>query len=226
MSEVAARFEDFEDYDRYGRGLWRAYRRRAARLLAAKLGPAPWRVLDLGGGSLLSLPDLVADPRVASWTVVDLVDRLGERPPKVSFVKDDAVRFVTAWSGPPFDAVVCFGLLMYLPPDAARGLLDALPRVMTPGASLLSHEPNASAATRLETGLERAAAADAALLGWSRTLVETHNHPIWWAVAARLGRPRLWEGAAGDALLAAEAAWGGGLDTLAVLRPDAAPTDP
>ena len=29
MNEVAARFEGFEDYGRDGRGLWRAYRRRA-----------------------------------------------------------------------------------------------------------------------------------------------------------------------------------------------------
>ncbi|UPT74553.1 MAG: class I SAM-dependent methyltransferase [Elusimicrobiota bacterium] len=179
-------------------------------------------MLDLGGGSLLSLPDLVADPRVSSWTVVDLVDRLGERPPRVSFVKSDAARFVADWSGEPFDAVVCFGLLMYLPSDAARGLLDALPRVMKPGAALLSHEPNASAAGHLERGLERTAAEPAEPRGWRVELREAHNHPLLWAAAARLNAPALWEGAAGDLLLAAEARLGGGLDDLAVLRPDAA----
>jgi SAM-dependent methyltransferase len=216
MSGVAERFEGYEDYGR--RGLWKAYRRRAARRLAARLGPAPWRVLDLGGGSLLSLPELVSDPRVASWTVVDLVDRLASKPAGVSLVRGDAAAFVAGWTGEPFHAVVCFGLLMYLPPAGARSLLEGLPRILVPGGVLLSHEPNASAAAHLEAGLERPAGG-AAPPGWEELDAETHNHPLLWAAASRLGSAALWEGTAGDALLSLEAAWGGGLDTLRLLRP-------
>lgn len=219
MSGVAARFEGFEDYGRYGRGLWRAYRRRAARLLADRLGPPPWRVLDLGGGSLLSLPDLAADPRVASWTVVDLVDRLGERPAKVSFVKDDAARFVAAWDGPPFDAVVCFGLLMYLQPEDSRAALSALARATAPSAILLAHEPGLGAERLLDASTERPVdAASEARESWIPVHRERHNHPRLWGAAARFGSETLWEGAAGDALLALEARLSGGLDELLLLR--------
>lgn len=220
MNEVAARFEGFEDYGRYGRGLWRAYRRRAARLLADRLGPPPWRVLDLGGGSLLSLPELVEDPRVASWTVVDLVDRLGARPPRVSVVVGDAARFIAEHRGEPFDAVVCFGLLMYLKPDASRALLAGLGRVVKPGALLLSHEPRARAAAGLDAGIERPVdvSAEAAPGGWLPVLAERHNHPLFWGAAARFGPAGLWEGSLGSAVLAAESRLDGGLDALTLLR--------
>ncbi len=220
MNGVAARFEGFEDYGRYGRGLWRAYRRRAARLLVERMGPAPWRVLDLGGGSLLSLPDLVADPRVASWTIVDLVDRLGPRPPRVNVIVGDAGRFVAEHRGEPFDAVVCFGLLMYLKAEASRSLLAALGTVVKPGAVLLSHEPRAAAAAGLDAAIERPvdAAAEAAPGGWSPVLREGHNVPAVWGTAARLGPGRAWEGFLGSALLSLETRFEGALDELTLLR--------
>lgn len=219
MSGVAEHFEGFSDYGRYGRGLWRSYRRRAGGLLAARLGAPPWRVLDLGGGSMPSLPELLADERVGSWQVVDLVDKLAPRPPKVAVHLGDAAAWVAAYDGPLFDAVVCFGLLMYLRPADARALLAGLRRVTAEGALLLSHEPHASSAGGLDAGLERPVdvAAEAAP-AWSPVLTERHNHPRLWGAAARLGAPGVWEGALGGALVAAEARLGGGLDTLTLLR--------
>jgi SAM-dependent methyltransferase len=218
MSGVAGHFEGFVDYGRYGRGLWRAYRRRAAAMLASRLGPGPWRVLDLGGGSLLSLPDLAADPRVASWTVVDLVDRLEDRPPALTVVRQDAVRFVRDYRGEPFQAVVSFGLLMYLRPEDSRALLAALGRACAPGAMLLSHEPNASSGAVLEPSIERPVdVVEEARGHWTPAARERHNHPRVWGAAARLP-PAVWEGAPGDALLAFEARLSGGLDTLTLLR--------
>jgi len=49
-------------------------------------------------------------------------------------------------------------------------------------------------------------------------LREQHTQPLLRRLAARLGPERFWEGAAGDALVALEAAVGGGLDTLTLLR--------
>jgi hypothetical protein len=219
MSGVAEHFESFSDYGRYARGPWRAYRRRAAKLLAGRLGQGPWRILDLGGGSMPSLPDLISDPRLGSWLVVDLVDKLGAKPPKVSFQKSDAAAFVAGWRGEPFHAVVCFGLLMYLEPSAVRALLGALPAVLIPGGLLLSHEVNERGRPYLDPALERpvdvAAASNPA---FKLLLKEEHTHPRLRALPARLGPESLWEGACGDALVAAEALFGGGLDTMLLLR--------
>lgn len=218
-SGVEGHFESFADYGRYGRGPWRAYRRRAARLLSERLGPGPWRVLDLGGGSMPSLPDLISDARLGSWLVVDLVDKLGAKPPRVEFVRADALSFVEAWHGEPFDAVVCFGLLMYLKPDDSRRLLAGLPSVLKPGGFLLSHEVNERGRAHLNAALERPvdAAAEAGA-GFETAVREEHTHPLLRRLAARFGPERLWEGTAGDALAALEAAAGGGLDTLTLLR--------
>lgn len=216
---VAGHFEGFADYGRYGRGLWVAYRRRAARLLAERLGPGPWRVLDLGGGSMPSLPDLLADPRLGSWLVVDLVDKLPSKPPKLSLVQGDAAAFVASYRGEPFDAVLCFGLLMYLRPQASRGLLAGLAAMTKPGALLLTHEPHADAGPALDPSLERSvdAAAEAAP-AWTALLAERHNHPRLWGWPTRFLPSRCLEGRLGGALVSAEAALGGGLDELTLLR--------
>lgn len=219
MSEVSSHFEGFADYGRYGRGLWRAYRRRAGRLLAERLGPPPWRVLDLGGGSMPSLPELLDDARVSSWQVVDLVDKLTPRPPKVAVHRGDVSAFVGSYDGPPFDAVICFGLLMYLRPETSRALLVSLAHVTREGALLLSHEPHASSASLLDGALERPVdvAAEAAP-AWSPLLTERHNHPRLWSAATRLIDDPLLEGPLGDAAMALEPRLGNGLDTLTLLR--------
>jgi SAM-dependent methyltransferase len=218
-SGVEGHFESFADYGRYGRGPWRAYRRRAARLLAERLGPGPWRVLDLGGGSMPSLPDMIADPRLGTWLVVDLVDKLGKKPSRVEFQRGDAASFVESWRGEPFDAAVCFGLLMYLKPEDSRRLLAALPRVLKPGGFLLSHEVNERGRTYLNAELERPVDA-AAEAGDSFELVlrEEHTHSLLRRTAARIGPESLWEGPCGDALISLEAVLGGGLDTLTLLH--------
>jgi SAM-dependent methyltransferase len=214
---VAGHFEGFADYSRYGRGLWRAYRRRAARLLAERLGPPPWRVLDLGGGSMPSLPDLLADPRLGSWLVVDLVDKLPTKPPKLSLEKADAATFIAGYRGQPFDAVLCFGLLMYLPPETARELLRGLASVTAPGALLLSHEPHADAAPGLDARFERSVdAATEAAPSWFPLLSERHNHPRVWGWATRLAPSVCLEGPLGAALVSGETALG--IDVLTLLR--------
>jgi SAM-dependent methyltransferase len=224
---VEEHFKSFSDYGRYGRGPWRAYRRRAARLLAERLGPGPWRVLDLGGGSMPSLPDLIADPRLGSWLVVDLVDKLGEKPRRVEFRRADAAAFVESHQGEAFDAVVCFGLLMYLKPEDSRRLLSALPRILKPGGCLLSHEVNARGAAHLNAAIERSVDVPTeAGSSFELILREEHTHSWLRRAAARLAPEPRWEGRCGDALVALEAALGGGLDTLALLRRDGPPRRP
>lgn len=166
-----------------------------------------------------SLPDLIADPRLGSWLVVDLVDKLGAKPPRVEFRREEAFAFVDGWRGEPFDAVVCFGLLMYLKPEDSRRLLSALPRALKPGGWLLSHEVNERGREHLNPALERPvdAAAEAGT-AFQTVLRERHTHSLLRRVAARLGSERFWEGAPGDALVRLEAALPGGLDTLTLLR--------
>jgi hypothetical protein len=132
--------------------------------------------------------------------------------------RGDAAAFVTAHAGEPFDAVVCFGLLMYLKPADSAALLDGLRSVTRAGALLLSHEPHSRSAAVLDPAIERPVDAVAeAAPGWALLLKESHNHPRLWGAAARLP-PSFWEGALGDTLVAAEARLGGGLDTLTLLR--------
>ena len=145
---IKAYYEGFEDYGTlYDTGFWRQYRREAGRLLAAALpARSGLRVLDLGGGALLSLRELHADPRVSEYVVVDLVVKLPPGLPKVATAESDILSYLKTYAGAPFDAVIFFGVLEYLKDADASEVLRRLPAVLARGGRVLVHEPNARAA--------------------------------------------------------------------------------
>lgn len=224
--------ESLEEYYRsvegyagvYGRGLWRAYRRAAYEAVRPRLQALgrPLRVLDIGGGAMISLPELVADPTVAEYTIVDLVISPELPGGKVRAVRADATEYLASCSPASFDAVVVFGVLYYWGKDKGGGLLSAIKRVVRADGCVLIHEPNAAAKGLVEDFAEpfdlEPVAAQAGL-----TVLERGRSHIPWlrrAVARweRLtGRP-LGQGSCA-VLLGVERRWGGGVDTLCVLRP-------
>lgn len=212
----------------YNSGFWRAYRRLAYRRLAAEApGGGPWRVLDIGGGALVSLPDLLADARVREYTVVDLVSSLPEGLPKVKFVKSDALSFLEGCPPGGFDLAVIFGVLMYMEPAEARSVLEKLASAMRPGGAVAVHEAHNSGEAHLVTegGLERAVDLEGLIAGlpFRVTAKESvHVLPVRRLVMAadrQLGRlglglpPGLF-----SALLGVERSLGTGVDRLWVLR--------
>lgn len=222
MTSVQQRFEDFPGgYARHGEGVWAAYRRLAFERLAPLLPEGRLRVLDVGGGSLVSLPALLDDPRVDDYVVVDLVDKLAPRP-RLRVIRGDALDFCAAYDGPPFQAAVVFGVLMYLPPERASALVRRLAELLAPDAALLVHEPNARSAAHLDPALERTVDVPelARAAGLEVVSREDFNVPIVRGALARLGRTlgSAAVEAAAPAAVRFEALWGGGLDTLAVLR--------
>lgn len=215
-----AYYEGFEDYGTlYDTGFWRQYRREAARLLGGSLPDRPGlRVLDLGGGAVLSLRELHADPRVSDYVVVDLVVRLPAGLPKVSSAQGDAVAYLREHRGPPFDAIVLFGVLEYLKEGEVAELLRLLPRRLTPGGRVLVHDPNARAAAYMTRGAgeQRVIELEALLPGTGLRLVERRDYhlPRLRAVYAKLAlrSPGLLR-----AGLALERRLGGGIDSLYLL---------
>lgn len=181
----------------YSRGFWAAYRRRIYHRIASRLPRAPagsLRVLDLGGGALLSLPDLLADPRVGRYVVVDVVDHLPPGLPKVESVAKDLQTYLAERrpGDERFHVVILFGVLMYLGPEHALKTVRRLPDVLESGGLIVSHEPNARAAPYLvsESGLERPV--DAALLtegtGLSVELTEDYDVPLLRGLLNRFDR--------------------------------------
>ncbi|MBI4060216.1 MAG: methyltransferase domain-containing protein [Elusimicrobia bacterium] len=218
-----AYYEGFEDYGvLYDTGFWRQYRREAGRLLAAAL-PARTglRVLDLGGGALLSLRELHADPRVSEYVVVDLVVKLPAGLPKVAATQSDILSYLRAYSGPPFDAVIIFGVLEYLKPADAEEVLRLVPGCLSPEGRVLVHEPNARAAAYMTRGQgeQRTVELESLLSGSGLALIERRDYhlPRVRAVCAKLGlrSPALLRMG-----LALERLLGGGADSLYLLKRD------
>lgn len=225
-SNVARHFDGIKaEYGRYGTGLWAAYRRAAETLLRSHLPERPLRVLDLGGGALVSLPGLLEHPRLSEYVVVDLVDHLQPRPARLRVVRADALEYARSAETPPFDAAVIFGMLMYLTEERAAELLSRLRAIVAPGAPLIVHEPNETARPRLDAALERPV--DVARLarasGWDVLSTGCYNVPAVRAVCARVDRvfgplgPARCAPAASCAV-ALERRLGTGLDTLTLLR--------
>jgi hypothetical protein len=218
VPDVARYFEDFEGYGRFNDGIWRAYRRlsynRFVRRMAAK---PPWRILDVGGGSLASLPDLLADERVLEYHIVDLVDNLKHKPSKLTFHKGDALTFARAYGGAKFDGAVVFGVLMYMPPERGCELLGLLSKALEPGAPVLVHEPNDRSTPYLNAEMEHSVdvAALAGAAGFEVLSARNFNVPSCRGALRRLGplAPSL-----ARATLAVEAAMNSGVDGLYLLR--------
>jgi len=213
----------------FNSGFWRAYRRLAYRRLAAQApSSGPWRVLDVGGGALLSLPDLLEDARVREYVVVDLVSSLPEGVPKVRFVKSDALSFLRSCPAGGFDLAVIFGVLMYMEPAEARAVLEQLALALRPGAAVVVHEADRSGEAHLVTegGLERSVDLDKLIEGLPFSVAADerfHVLPVRRVVMAAdralarvLGRGL----PAGmfPALLGLERALGTGVDRLWVLK--------
>lgn len=228
--ELLRHYQTVSGYDDlYNKGLWRSYRLIATGLLRDALPPVPARILDLGGGAMLSLPALALDEgRVAEWTVVDMVDRLRPCPPRVRVIVSDALEFVRRAPEAAYDAAVVFGLLTYLSPESARAIVQRLSSVLKPGGLLLLHEPNRSSRRLLKSGLEKPVDMDALLTpdsGFEQLYRRDFNIPLLRAVSSRVDRAARSFGAAppsegwfGRRILGLEAALGGGLDTLLLLR--------
>lgn len=222
-AETKEYYEGFEDYgDLYDTGFWRQYRREAASLLAASLPPrSGLRVLDLGGGALLSLREIHADPRVLDYVVVDLVVKLPAGLPKVSTVISDILSYLEDYSGPAFDAAVFFGVLEYLGDTDAREALRLLAGHLSRDAAVLVHEPNARAAAYMTRGAgeQKTIELESMLPGTGLFLAERRDYhlPLLRAVYSKLGvkSAALLRGG-----LAIERALGGGMDSLYLLKRD------
>lgn len=216
-----AYYEGFEDYGAlYDTGIWRQYRREAAAILAAAISDkSGLRVLDLGGGALLSLRELHADPRVAEYTVVDLVVKLPAGIPKVKAVQSDAISYLKGYSGPAFDAVVIFGVLEYMSPKDAVEVLRLVSSRLAPGGKALIHEPNERAAAYMTQGQgeQRTVEVDRLLDGTGLELVERRDYD-WPRLRSLLTRFRITSPALLRGALALEHAFGGGVDSLSLLR--------
>ena len=212
-----AYYEGFEDYGTlYDTGIWRQYRRVAASMVIAALPDRPGlRVLDLGGGALLSLRELHADPRVSDYVVVDLVVRLPAGLPKVRSVTSDILSFIKGYSGPAFDAVIFFGVLEYLSDTDAAAALRLLPALLAPDGQVLVHEPNARAAAYMTRGdgEQKTVELEALLPGTGLELIERRDYdlPRLRTVLAKL---KIKSPALLRAALTFERALGGGVDSL------------
>ncbi len=220
-AETKEYYEGFQDYGTlYDTGFWRQYRREAAAVLAAALPQRTGlRVLDLGGGAVLSLRELHADPRVSDYVVVDLVVKLPPGLAKVTSVTGDILSYLKAYRGPSFDAVVFFGVLEYLSDADAAEVLRLLPSRMTPDGRVLVHEPNARAAAYMTRGAgeQKTVELEALLPGTGLALIERRDYHVPWVRAAysKLG---LTSPVALRAGLALERSLGGGVDSLYLLK--------
>jgi hypothetical protein len=152
---VKSFYTDFDNYqDIYNRGFWKEYRQIAADMILASSGDgvAEINILDLGGGAMASLPSLLANDSIASYTIVDLVIRVSAELQKMKLIESDIRRFLESYCGPRYDAVVIFGVLEYLNKNDAIEVLRKLPKVMSPRARVVVHEPNTRAERHLEKG--------------------------------------------------------------------------
>lgn len=213
----------------YNSGFWRAYRRLAyRRLTGAAPASGPWSVLDIGGGALLSLPDLLEDARVREYVVVDLISHLPEGLPKVRFVQSDALSFLQGCPPANFDLAVIFGLLMYMEPAEARAVLSKLAGALRPGAAVVVHEAGGAGEAHLVTegGLERSVDLAKLVEGLPFRLIVDETYDVLPLRRLVMAADRLLVRLLGRgvparlflALLGFERALGAGVDRLWVLR--------
>jgi len=154
-TEVKEYFDNFNNYGAYYQGPWKLVRKRFVSAIRKKCaGGRKINILDLGCGRSTSLPELLEDPNVLTYTCVDfspdsLASLRNLRHPKLKIYESDIISFVQKCDK-RFDIVMLLGVIMYFPRPEALKLFSIIGKILNPDSLILLLEPSKGAEGKID----------------------------------------------------------------------------